>query len=160
MTDKELIKELSEALEPFSHPDLHLIFGGNVQGDNSPVFQRNKAMLTIGDFRRAADALSLAGPANSLTVSLDQYGNPVPPYLTIMPSFHLLTGEERKIVWNTTWYKLNTSLCLLAYIPTIDSSDPRAIGLDVDDDGNVLGEILRIDDCLKRGNHFDGWYHA
>ena len=42
-----------KALEPFAHPDLCKLVGGNVQGDASPVFGRDKAILTLGDFRRA-----------------------------------------------------------------------------------------------------------
>lgn len=48
------IKELEEALRPFAHPDLGEILGGNVQGNESIVFQKNKAFLKIGDFRKAA----------------------------------------------------------------------------------------------------------
>jgi len=55
--------ELLEALKPFAHPDLHELLGGNVQGDDSIVFQRNGAFLTIGDFRRASAAIAKAkGP--------------------------------------------------------------------------------------------------
>jgi hypothetical protein len=50
-------KRLREALEPFSHKDLCAILGGNVQGDDSPVFWRNKAILKLGDFRRARSIL-------------------------------------------------------------------------------------------------------
>ena len=49
--------ELVAALRPFAHPDLSRIMGGNVEGDDSIVFRRNEARLTIGDFKRAAAAL-------------------------------------------------------------------------------------------------------
>lgn len=52
------IQGLVEALEPFDHPDLRKIFSGNAQGDDSPVFGRNKAILTIGDFKRLHQILT------------------------------------------------------------------------------------------------------
>jgi len=52
---------LREALEPFAHPDLCETLGGNVQGDYSPVYGRNKAILRIGDFRRARARLDALG---------------------------------------------------------------------------------------------------
>ena len=60
MVDDTQIKELEtkivklqNALRPFTHPDLHKIFGGNCEGSKSVVFQRNNAVLRIGDFKRA-----------------------------------------------------------------------------------------------------------
>lgn len=50
--------ELREALQPFTHDDLCKQLGGNVEGDNSPVFGREKAILRLGDFRRARAALA------------------------------------------------------------------------------------------------------
>jgi len=52
------IQGLVEGLEPFDHPDLRKIFSGNAQGDDSPVFGRNKAILTIGDFKRLHQVLT------------------------------------------------------------------------------------------------------
>jgi len=51
------IKELEEALRPFAHPDLCKILAGNVLGEDSPVFGREKAILLIKDFIRAKEAL-------------------------------------------------------------------------------------------------------
>lgn len=51
-------KRLREALAPFSHPDLSEKLGGNHKGDESPVFARNKALLTLGNFRQARAALA------------------------------------------------------------------------------------------------------
>lgn len=48
---------LRAALEPFSHDDLCEQLGGNVQGENSPIFGRNRAVLVLGNFRRARAAL-------------------------------------------------------------------------------------------------------
>lgn len=53
-------EKLIKALEPFTHPDLAEILGGKCQGDDSPVFVRNKAMLKIGDFKRAIEAIKEA----------------------------------------------------------------------------------------------------
>ena len=50
-----LTRELEEAkdiLEPFSHEDLCEQLGGNAEGDLSIIFQRNKAVLRLGDFKR------------------------------------------------------------------------------------------------------------
>lgn len=49
----ETIELLIKALEPFAHPDLCEQLQGNVQGADSPVFGRNKALLKLGDFQRA-----------------------------------------------------------------------------------------------------------
>lgn len=51
------VERLREALRPFAHPDLCKQVSGNKQGDDSPVFGRDKATLTLGDFRRARAAL-------------------------------------------------------------------------------------------------------
>jgi len=48
---------LRKALHPFVHPDLCCELGGNVQGNDSPIYARNKAILTLGDFRAARSAL-------------------------------------------------------------------------------------------------------
>ena len=54
--EAEKIDQLVEALKPFTHPDLSQILEGNCEGDDSIVFQRNKAILRIGDFRKALKA--------------------------------------------------------------------------------------------------------
>lgn len=51
---KAEIFQLRQALRPFAHPDLSMVTSGNVQGGSSPVFQRNRAVLRIGDFKKAA----------------------------------------------------------------------------------------------------------
>jgi len=51
------IKELREALKPFSRDGLCRELTGNFEGDASPVFQRCDALLTLGDFRRAKKVL-------------------------------------------------------------------------------------------------------
>ena len=57
----ELVEEvemLKAIIKPFAHPDLSKMLGGNAEGDKSPVFQRDKAMLTIGDFKKAKEAIT------------------------------------------------------------------------------------------------------
>ena len=54
--------ELLAALEPFSVEIFSTALSGNVQGDDSPVFGRNGALLTLGDFRRARTATAKARP--------------------------------------------------------------------------------------------------
>lgn len=51
-------KDLVEALRSFAHPDLCKEVTGNVSGDTSPIFGRDKAIITLGDTRRAAKALA------------------------------------------------------------------------------------------------------
>ena len=46
-----------DALKPFAHDDLCALLFGNSTGNESIVFQRNDAVLTIGDFMAARAAL-------------------------------------------------------------------------------------------------------
>lgn len=48
------LQEAEEVIKPFANEDFCVELSGNFQGDLSPVFQRVQAMLTLGDFRRAA----------------------------------------------------------------------------------------------------------
>ena len=48
------LDEALTALAPFAHPDLCEQLGGNVEGDESIIFKRNKAPITLGDCRKAA----------------------------------------------------------------------------------------------------------
>jgi len=50
----EDIITLREALAPFAHPDLHRLCYGNTRNDDSIVFQKDKAILKISDFKRAS----------------------------------------------------------------------------------------------------------
>jgi len=58
------IEKLEAALKPFSHDHLCEYLGGNANGEQSIIFQRNKAKLTIGDCRLARDALGEMGNDN------------------------------------------------------------------------------------------------
>jgi len=51
------LEDLREALKPFAHPDLCQIHPSNADGDLSPIFQRNKAVITLKDCRRAREVL-------------------------------------------------------------------------------------------------------
>ena len=53
--------ELAEALKPFAQEDLCRAYSGNIEGDKSIIFQRNKAIITLGDCRRAVAILKKAG---------------------------------------------------------------------------------------------------
>jgi len=92
----------------------------------------------------------------------DQYGQAVPADLVVLPSYTLCTYEERAAIFRETWYEANG--ILLADLPMAAAGlclDPRDVGLDVDEDGNLEGcEIRRIAAGLKRGNSIDGFYHA
>lgn len=52
-----LLEKADLAIRPFAHEDLCKFTGGNVQGGDSPVFGRDKAILTLADFWRARDFL-------------------------------------------------------------------------------------------------------
>lgn len=52
--------DMYAALKPFAHKQFHEELSGNTQGDDSIVWERNGARLTIGDFRRAVAALAKA----------------------------------------------------------------------------------------------------
>lgn len=54
----EQVPGIIEALKPFTHPDLLVSLGGNVEGDDSPVYGRNKAILKLKHFRNAAKSLT------------------------------------------------------------------------------------------------------
>jgi len=50
--------ELRAALMPFARDDFCIALGGNVEGDASPVFMRNKSLLILGHFRNARALLA------------------------------------------------------------------------------------------------------
>lgn len=91
---------------------------------------------------------------------IDQYGNAVPADLTVLPPFEHLDDAERAIVFHSDWWEANGVL-LWFDEAGIGGDDPRDAGLQVDEDGNLIGcEVLRVDDCLHRGSDKEGWYHA
>jgi hypothetical protein len=59
LTDE--VGRLREALKPFTHPDFRKVMSNNVGGADSPIFGREDAILTLGDFERAAKALNPRG---------------------------------------------------------------------------------------------------
>jgi hypothetical protein len=56
------VGRLREALKPFTHPDFRKVMSNNVEGADSPIFGREGAILTLGDFERAAKALNPEEP--------------------------------------------------------------------------------------------------
>lgn len=52
------VARLRAALAPFGHPDLSKRAPSNVMGDDSVVWARDNAEITLGDFRRARAALA------------------------------------------------------------------------------------------------------
>lgn len=54
---RERIAELEKALEPFAHPGLSEVLSGICMGDDSTVFQWNKATLLVRHFKKARKAL-------------------------------------------------------------------------------------------------------
>ena len=74
-TDADRIDQLEAALTPFLHDDLCEVLGGNIQGDDSIVFQRNTAKLTLGHFRAARADQTLAPAGDPRTE--DALGNPL-----------------------------------------------------------------------------------
>lgn len=55
---------LVKALKPFAHPDLAKMLPNNAGQPDAPVFGRDKALLTLADFRRAVDAVARAADAS------------------------------------------------------------------------------------------------
>lgn len=57
---KALNAQMLEALKPFAHEDLCKTLSGNIQGDESIIYQRDTAILKLGDFRKARVAIKSA----------------------------------------------------------------------------------------------------
>jgi hypothetical protein len=49
---------LEQAARPFAHPDLMRVLVGNVNGDDSVIFVRGEATITLGDVRKLAALLA------------------------------------------------------------------------------------------------------
>lgn len=54
------VEALRGALTPFSRDEFQMALGGQIQGGESPMWGRNGAVLTLGDFRRARAAIDAA----------------------------------------------------------------------------------------------------
>jgi hypothetical protein len=85
---------------------------------------------------------------------LDQYGNNVPDDLVLMPIFSWLTDEEVNLVFDADWYECDKLLFVSAW--EIDYLSEASIGEIVKN----INKITKVNDCLKRGNEDDGFYHA
>ena len=90
---------------------------------------------------------------------LDQYENPVPADLVVIPEYSFLASKERDAVDEADWWEANGVL-LYEDKRGIGGDDPRDAGLPVDEDGNIGVQVFKIDLILHRGNLEDGWYHA
>jgi len=88
-------------------------------------------------------------------MSVDQYGQLVPANLRMLPNYCLCSVAERRKIFGIDWYE-----CQGVLLADVVGDDPLDAGLSVDDDGNLTFPVLRVDDCLKRGDIFDGFYHA
>lgn len=88
---------------------------------------------------------------------LDQDGNFVPDDLVLMPNHNDLDDESIDLVYRSAWYKYKGILLVSAKETDYLSEDT------IEDAGESLEgitEIMKVDDCLKRGNEDDGFYHA
>jgi hypothetical protein len=88
----------------------------------------------------------------------DQYGNAVPADLVVIPNAEELTLDEIEIIDDMDWYECEGFL--LVPQNEIGGDDPRDAGLKVDQDGNLIGEVMKVDQCLHRYNDEYGFYHA
>lgn len=63
------VERLRAALLPFAADEFQAALGGQIQGDDSPAWGRNGAILTLGDFRRARAAICAAPAAVALFIT-------------------------------------------------------------------------------------------
>ncbi len=86
----------------------------------------------------------------------DQYGNPVPTDLVLLPDFSDLTEQETDLIFRADWYECERVLMAsFKAIGELSEDDPIDAGVDL-----RCAQVFKVDDCLKRGNGEDGFYHA
>lgn len=88
----------------------------------------------------------------------DQYGQAVPADLVVIPAFNLLNDAEVALIDRLDWYECKG--ILLVPENEAGGDDPRDVGLQVDQDGNLTAEVKKVDRILHRYNQQDGFYHA
>lgn len=89
----------------------------------------------------------------------DQYGSIVPKLYVLAPD--RVSAEEHKEIMSSRWYENTTK----RYIDRIliageDLSSQTLEFLDLEECETGIGEILRINDVLKRSSITDGYYHV
>lgn len=90
----------------------------------------------------------------------DQFGQAVPADLVVMPLGFDLNPEEVEAIDVKDWYECR-GILLVAQGEFPEGDDPRDFGIQMDSEGNIVGEpVLKIDRCLHRHNNTDGFYHA
>ena len=92
----------------------------------------------------------------------DQYNNPVPSDLVLLDNslFDILSSDELQKVGALDWYKPEKSNSIFVSAAAIDKCfdelydfyGPEEFGLE-------KGNWLKIDACLHRWSHEDGFYH-
>ncbi len=75
-----LLQQARGALAAFANPKFCETLSGNVQGDKSPIYERNGAVLKLGDFNRAAAALAALDAYEALS-DYDKAIEALAPYL-------------------------------------------------------------------------------
>lgn len=87
---------------------------------------------------------------------VDQYEEPVPDDLVLLPDAKLLDATAWETVDNATWYLVNGTLCASAHaIEFLSEDDLLDVGIDV-----LTAEILQVPYGLHRYNATDGFYSA
>jgi len=122
---------------------------------------RSVATILDGDqvqdiFQQEMDADGFFNPTY-----VDQYGDQVPNDLVLLPDYDDLDDEEVKTVLTANWYQPEGRHgCLMASardLGDLSELDPADADVDLT---HADTRIDRVDNCLKRGNPQDGFYHA
>ena len=78
---------------------------------------------------------------------IDQYGNEIPNDLVYLPEYNNVIAD---FIFSVDWYSVGGDLCCSAeQIEYLSEEGPEDIF-----------QVFKINDCLKRGNAVDGFYHA
>jgi len=87
---------------------------------------------------------------------LDQFGQPIPDDLVLMPDREQLRMKEVHMILNVPWYECQEILMVSSFaIDWLSEADPADADINLE-----TSKIFKIDDCLKRWNYLDGFYHA
>lgn len=95
-----------------------------------------------------------------MTLKFDQYHNGIDTnLLMIPPSLELLTKKQIKQIVAVNWFETEAGDLLVNTARLDDEIVEECTSLE-DADISVDGEILYVDDCLKRWSIEDGFYHT